>query len=68
MLLGQKSGISSRIFIPGGKLQPSWKENAWMKLQSGVVPTAEELALLGLSQAEAQQMAMIYRNQMMGLY
>ena len=49
-------------------LQAATKENAWMKLQSGVVPTAEELALLGLSQAEAQQMAMIYRNQMMGLY
>ena len=49
-------------------MQAATKENAWMKLQSGVVPTAEELALLGLSQAEAQQMAMIYRNQMMGLY
>lgn len=48
--------------------QAAMKENAWMKLQSGVVPTAEELALLGLSQAEAQQMAMVYRNQMMGLY
>lgn len=48
--------------------QAAMKENAWMKLQSGVVPTAEELVLLGLSQAEAQQMAMIYRNQMMGLY
>ena len=48
--------------------QQAAKDNAWMKLQSGVVPTAEELALLGLSQAEAQQMAMVYRNQMMGLY
>ena len=48
--------------------QAAMKENAWMKLQSGVVPTEEELALLGLSQAEAQQMAMVYRNQMMGLY
>ena len=48
--------------------QQAMKENAWMKLQSGVVPTPEELILLGLTQAEAQQMAMIYRNQMMGLY
>ena len=48
--------------------QQAAKDNAWMKLQSGVVPTAEELALLGLTQAEAQQMAMVYRNQMMGLY
>lgn len=37
------------------------RENAWMKLQSGSVPTAEELALLGMTQAEAQQIANLYK-------
>ena len=37
------------------------RENAWMKLQSGSVPTAAELALLGMTQAEAQQIADLYK-------
>ena len=48
--------------------QQAARDNAWQKLFSGVVPTAEELALLGLSQAAAQQIAMDYRYQMMGIY
>lgn len=37
------------------------RENAWMKLQSGSIPTAEELAILGMTQAEAQQIASLYK-------
>lgn len=43
-------------------------ENAWKKLQSGVVPTDEELALLGMSRAEAQQMAQFMKLILMGYY
>ena len=50
------------------RYQQAMKENAWMKLQSGEIPSAEELKLLDMTYEQAQQMAMIYRNQMMGLY
>ena len=48
--------------------QQAAKDNAWMKLQSGVVPTAEELALLNMTLAEAQEMARIYRLTMQGYF
>lgn len=48
--------------------QQAAKDNAWMKLQSGVVPTAEELALLNMTLAEAQEMARIYRLAMQGYF
>ena len=50
------------------RYQQAMKDNAWMKLQSGEIPSAEELKLLDMTYEQAQQMAMIYRNQMMGLY
>lgn len=48
--------------------QESARSSAYTKLQMGIVPTDEELALLGLSRTEATQVAQIYRNSMMGLY
>lgn len=44
------------------------RENAWLKLQSGVVPTAEELTLLNMTLADAQEMARIYRLSMQGYF
>ena len=44
------------------------RENAWKKLQSGVVPTAAELALLGMSRADAQQLAQMMKMMLMGYY
>ena len=43
-------------------------DNAWTKLQSGVVPTDAELALLGMSQTEAQQLAQMMKMMLMGYY
>lgn len=43
-------------------------DNAWSKLQSGVVPTDEELALLGMSKQEAIQMAQMMKMILMGYY
>ena len=44
------------------------RSNAWMKLQNGVVPTAEELALLGMTQSQAEGLARMWKLSLMGYY
>lgn len=48
--------------------QETARNNAYTKLQMGVVPTDEELALLNMTRAEAVKVAQIYRYSMMGYY
>ena len=43
-------------------------ENAWKKIQSGAMPTPEELELLEMDEAEARQMVQMMKMILMGYY